>query len=128
MKKNKKAIMLIELSVLIICSMIFFTAVSNLMSSRNFMVSRLAENNNVIMILESISDKIRSDLKSGITAEELNLSEYAEMYNKDSYKIRLRKENDKILIMLGVCYNSSFGSVSIPKIKRIYKKEVLLNE
>ena len=128
MKNNKKAMLLDEFCVLIICSMIFFIAVSNVLENRSRLVKRLTENNNVLMIMESITDKIRSDIKSGISIDELDLSEYEEIFNVDGYKIKLRRDTNKIDVLLAVFYKSDFGSVSLSKVKRIYKKEVLLNE
>lgn len=128
MKNNKRAMLLLELSVFIICSMIFFVAVSDMVSSRNYMVKRLIENNTVYMLLDSISDKIQHDLKSGIKPENLDLSKFDNMINGDTYKLKIRIDDKKIDILLGVYYKSQFGSVSISDVKRVYKKEVPLYE
>ena len=128
MMNNKKATMLVELSVFIICSMIFFVAVSDLISSRNYMVRRLVENNSVMMILDSIAAKIRYDIKSGIKPDELDLSQYDNMIKSESYKLKIRKDDSKFDILLGVYYDSKFGSVAIPEVKRVYKKEVSFYE
>jgi hypothetical protein len=124
MKKNKKAILLIELSILIICSMIFFVAVSDLLSNRNYAVTRLIENNSVLMVFDSITDKIKFDLKSGIKPHEINFSKYKGMIKSDLCKLKFRVDKDKIDILLGIYYKEQNGYISIPRIKRIYKKEV----
>ena len=124
MKNNKKAILLIELSILIICSMIFFIAVSDLLSNRNYAVTRLIENNSVLMVLDSITDKIKFDLKSGIKPYEINFSKYEDMLKSESCKLKFRVDKDKIDILLGIYYKEQNGYISIPRIKRIYKKEV----
>ena len=128
MKQNKKATMLIELSVLILCSMIFFMAISDMLSSRNYMVRRVIENNSVLMVLDSIADKIQFDLKSGTKPHVINVYKYKNMIKSDNYKLKIRIGKGKIDILLGVYYKENFGSVSIPKIKRIYKKEVTFYE
>ncbi|MBR4569824.1 MAG: hypothetical protein IKO19_04070 [Candidatus Riflebacteria bacterium] len=128
MKKNRKATMLIELSVLIVCSMIFYSAVYNLLSSRNYMVTRLIENNTVLMVLDSIAEKIKYDLKTGISPEKLDFSKYKDMIKDDSYKLKIRLDNKKIDILLGVYYKEQFGIAYFPEVKRIYKKEVSFNE
>ena len=128
MKKNRKATMLVELCVLIICSMIFYSAVANLISSRNYMIKRLIENNSVLILLNSIADKIQYDIKTGIKPEELDLSKYDNMIKSDSYKLKVRLGNNKIDILLAVYYNEPFGFRTFPEIKRISKNEVSVNE
>ena len=128
MMKNRKGTMLFELCVLIVCSMIFYAAVSNLISSRNYMMKRLIENNSVLMLLDSIADKIKYDVKTGIEADDLDFSKYEAMIKKDSYKLKIRLDGNKIDILLAVYYKEQFGFRSVQKIKRIYKKEVSLNE
>ena len=93
-----------------------------MINTRASLLKRIVENNNVIMILESLSDKIKYDIKSGTKIDELNLSEYEEFFSDDYFKLRLRKDNNKIDILLAVYYKSSFGALTIPTIRRIYKK------
>ncbi|MBQ2591838.1 MAG: hypothetical protein II567_00980, partial [Candidatus Riflebacteria bacterium] len=84
--------------------------------------------NSVLMVMDSITDKIRFDLKSGIKPHEINFSKYENMLKSDLCKLKFRVDSDKIYILLGVYYKEQVGYIYIPRIKRIYKKEVSFYE
>ena len=128
MRKNKRAITLIEVSVFIICSMILFISISNTISSQDVAVKKMIENNNLLFILDSVSAKIKHDLKSGKNIDTLDYDEYSQMLCGSSYQLAFRDEGDKIEILLGVYKNTKFGHSSIRSIEKVYKKEVMKNE
>ena len=80
------------------------------------------------MIMDSISERIKYDINSGKSYEELDFDSYKEELETNLYKLIFRKEENNITILLGVYRNESFGNVNLPKIARVYKKEVRLNE
>ena len=127
-KNNKKALTLMELTLFLLCSMILLMAISNTISNYNYALDRVTDNNNIIMIMDSISERIKYDINSGKSYEELDFDSYKEELETNLYKLIFRKEENNITILLGVYRNESFGNVNLPKIARVYKKEVRLNE
>jgi competence protein ComGC len=127
-KTNKKALTLMELTLFLLCSMILLMAISNTISNYNYALDRVTDNNNIIMIMDSISERIKYDINSGKSYEELDFDSYKEELETNLYKLIFRKEENNITILLGVYRNESFGNVNLPKIARVYKKEVRLNE
>lgn len=127
-KTNKKALTLMELTLFLLCSMILLMAISNTISNYNYALDRVTDNNNIIMIMDSISERIKYDINSGKSYEELDFDSYKEQLETNLYKLIFRKEENNITILLGVYRNESFGNVNLPKIARVYKKEVRLNE
>ena len=127
-KTNKKALTLMELTLFLLCSMILLMAISNTISNYNYALDRVTDNNNIIMIMDSISERIKYDINSGKSYEELDFDSYKEQLETNLYKLIFRKEENNIIILLGVYRNESFGNTNIPKIARVYKKEVRINE
>lgn len=127
-KNNKNALTLMELTLFLLCSMILLMAISNTISNYNYALDRVTDNNNIIMIMDSISERIKYDINSGKSYEELDFDSYKEELETNLYKLIFRKEENNITILLGVYRNESFGNVNLPKIARVYKKEVRLNE
>ncbi len=128
MNKVKKGIMLVEISVLIICAFILFNAVVKVMESQNAVTKQIVENNNIMMLFDSIEAKIKYDIKSGKSFDDIDLKDIGYMIYNTPYQIIVRKENDKIEILLGVYqkFNSSkFGDNPLSK---VYKKEVKIDE
>lgn len=128
MKSKKSGTLLIELSVLIICSTILFVAVSKTISNQNHAINQMAENNNVTMILDSISAKLKFDLNSGYRFDDLDISQYEQMLKNCNYKLLIKNDDDRIKILLGVTRKEYFGHQTYEKFVKVYKKEVLLNE
>lgn len=127
MNSNKKATLLIELSVFILCLMILFVAVTKVISSQNQVVSQMINNNNILFILDSIENKLKYEFNSGKTFSEININEYGEMLYNTPYQLIFREEGNKITILIGI-FNKSNSSKDYKKILKVYKKEVLINE
>ena len=127
MNSNKKATLLIELSVFIICLMILFVSVTKVISSQNQVVSQMTNNNNILFILDSIENKLKYEFNSGKTFSEININEYGEMLYNTQYQLIFREEGNKITILIGI-FNKSNSSKDYKKILKVYKKEVLINE
>lgn len=127
MNSNKKATLLIELSVFILCLMILFVAVTKVISSQNQVVSQMINNNNILFILDSIENKLKYEFNSGKTFSEININEYGEMLYNTPYQLIFREEGNKITILIGI-FNKSNSSTDYKKILKVYKKEVLINE
>ena len=108
--------------------MILLMAISNTISNYNYALDRVTDNNNIIMIMDSISERIKYDINSGKSYEELDFDSYKEQLETNLYKLIFRKEENNIIILLGVYRNESFGNTNIPQIARVYKKEVRINE
>lgn len=127
MNSNKKATLLIELSVFILCLMILFVAVTKVISTQNQVVSQMINNNNILFILDSIENKLKYEFNSGKTFSEININEYGEMLYNTPYQLIFREEGNKITILIGI-FNKSNSSTDYKKILKVYKKEVLINE
>ena len=128
MGKNKKAMMLIEVSVFIICSAILFISISKTISSQDVAVKKMIENNNLLFILDSVAAKVKYDLDSGKNIDTFDYDEYSLLLANSQYKLIFKDEEDRINILLGVYTSDSFGHTTLNKIARVYKKEVMKNE
>ena len=63
---KRKALLLVEVSVLLIATAIIYMAVTNSMSQQNLVVSRMAENNDVLLILDGFANKVKADYFAGV--------------------------------------------------------------
>ena len=123
MKLNRKASLLIELSVFIICSMIMLFAVTKVIDSHQIVVKQMMENNNVMFIMDSIESKIKYDLKSGKSFDEIDFEQFGKILYGTPYHLIFRNSEEKIDILLGV-YNSKDSLSYNNKLLKVYKKEV----
>lgn len=122
--KKTKAMLLIELSVLFCCSTILFLAISNGVSNQNVVINRMKENNDILLIMDSIASRVKLDLDSGLLTSDLNLKEYQGMLSNSNYKLLLNTdESGRLTILLGV-----EGRGENRKIERIYKREIKVDE
>ena len=123
MKINRKASILIELSVFIICSMILLFAVTKVIDSHHIVVKQMMENNNIMFIMDSIESKIKYDLNSGKNFDEIDFEQFGKMLYGTPYHLIFRNSEEKIDILLGV-YISKDNLSYNNKLSKVYKKEV----
>lgn len=127
MKSNKRASLLVELSVFILCSMILFVAVTNVSSSQNQIINQMINNNNLLFILDSVENKIKYEINSGKQFSDIDFSDYGEMLYKTPYQLLFREDEKKITIVIAI-FNKPNSSKEYRKVLKVYKKEVLINE
>ncbi len=91
---NRKAFTLIEVSVLVIASFVMFFAGDHLLRSYVFYADRAAENNEVLLIMDSFKNKAIDDLKSGLLPSQIDADLYQDMIKETDYNVVLRPTED----------------------------------
>lgn len=120
---KRKALLLVEVSVLLIATAIIYMAVTNSMSQQNLVVSRMAENNDVLLILDGFANKVKADYFAGVDFGDIGvLNNYNESLRNSRYRLNLEfTENGNVILVLSVFNGDTMNAV------RRYRKEVLLN-
>lgn len=120
---KRKALLLVEVSVLLIATAIIYMAVTNSMSQQNLVVSRMAENNDVLLILDGFANKVKADYFAGVDLGDIGvLDNYNESLRNSRYRLNLEfTENGNVILVLSVFNGDTMNAV------RRYRKEVLLN-
>lgn len=120
---KRKALLLVEVSVLLIATAIIYMAVTNSMSQQNLVVSRMAENNDVLLILDGLANKVKADYFAGVDFGDIGvLNNYNESLRNSRYRLNLEfTENGNVILVLSVFNGDTMNAV------RRYRKEVLLN-
>ncbi len=119
---NRKALMLVEVSVLIIASMMIYMAVTKAMSEQNAVIERMAENNNVLLILDGMANKVKSDYDSGVDfGNRETLKGYNETLKDSHYRLTLEFTEDGNVVLVLSLMNSNMKDII-----RRYRREVFL--
>lgn len=121
--KKKKAMLLIELSVLVIASFIIFQAVSSTFSVQNTAIQRMGERNDVLLMMDSVSEFLKMNYRMGNVFNSEKLEESYLGKDNPYYSIGLEYISDvKCRVSIGVKELSQNNDI------RIYCREVTLNE